>query len=143
MNWTNELTFKKFLEQLDSEKRLNPVANALNIARANIELALRTKKGSVKTTVTVIEFFEDDAPLDVYCPEPKKVTGDTLKDAAKSVFDFCNKEGLKPAVVYKHSSDQNHFIRITAKLPVGKRVKKIKFPKKKVKFRAKAKLGSH
>jgi hypothetical protein len=27
MNWTNKLTFKKFLEQLDLEKRLNPTAN--------------------------------------------------------------------------------------------------------------------
>jgi hypothetical protein len=143
MNWTNKLTFKKFLEQLDLEKRLNPTANALNIARGNIEIALRTKKGNVKTTVTVIEFFEDDLPLEVYCPEPKRVTGETLKDAAKAVYDFCKKEGLKPGVVYKHSSDQNHFIRITAELPVGKRVKKVKFPKKKVKFRAKAKPGSH
>ncbi len=143
MNWNSEVSFKDFFNHIDSEVRLDPISNAMNIVRAHIEVALRTRKGVVKTTVTAIEFFEEDLPLNVYCSEPSKVTAETLKDAAKVVYDFCKKEGLKPAVVWKHSSDQNHCIRITVQLPVGKAVKKIQMPKRKVRFRKNAKLGSH
>jgi len=142
MNIYSLVTFKDFFNRIDSEVRLDPTSNAINIARANIELALHTRKGTAKTTVTAIEFFEEDVPLIAYCSEPKKVTAETLKDAAKVVYDFCKKGGLKPAVVWKHSSDQNHCIRITVQLPVGKVVKKIQMPKRKVKFRKKAELGS-
>ena len=145
MNWKRGVTFKKFIEQIDSDQRLNPTKNAMSIARANIEIALRTKKGNVLTMVTAIEFFEDDLPLICYCAsgiEPKNVTGATLSGAAKDVYDFCNKQGLKPNVTWRHSGDQNHLLRITVQLPVGKKVKKVKFPKEPVTPRKKAKLGS-
>lgn len=145
MNWKKGISFKDFMEGIDSDQRLNPTKNAISIARANIEIALRTKKGNVLTTVTAIEFFEDDLPLICYCASgvaPKDATGATLTSTAKDVYVFCNKYGLKPDVTWRHSGDQNHLLRITVQLPVGKKVKKIKFPKQPVVPRKKAKLGS-
>lgn len=146
MNWTEEgLTFKKFLKKIKEETSLVPAKNFINLACANIEAALRTRKGKVVTAVVAVEFFNDETPLAGLCVtgvSPENVNEGTLTGSAKAVYDFCKKEGLAPGIVWKHSNQENHSICITVQLPVGKVIKKVKFPKKQVTSRKKAKLGT-